>query len=83
MLKKRFSKQLESLVVMLLSVKTRPSVNLTKIEAEALAKAILADDVLIPREMIIAWAKRYEQLVEQKIIKKDDILKEITKYTRR
>jgi hypothetical protein len=83
MLKKRFSKQLESLIVMLSSVKTKPSVTLTTIEAEALARAILADDVLVPREMIIAWAKRYEQLVEQKIIKKDDILKEIIKYTRR
>jgi hypothetical protein len=82
MQKKRYNKQVESLTEMMLTVRTVPQAHITEAQAAALSKAILADDALVPRELIVGIYQTYNKLLKEGKIKKDASFDAIIKYAK-
>jgi hypothetical protein len=80
MQKKRYSKQVKSLALLMRKARTIPQAHMTEEQAEALSRAILADDALVPREILVGVAYTYQKLVESGKIKKEATFEELIKY---
>lgn len=80
MQKKRYTKQVQSLSLLMRKARTIPQAHITEEQAEALSKAILADDALVPREILVGVARAYEKLVASGKIKKEPSFEELIKY---
>jgi hypothetical protein len=82
MQKKKYHKQVEALVGLMLNARTVPQVHVNQAQAEALSRAILAEDALVPRELIIGLAKTYKNMLDKKLIKADPVMEELIKYAK-
>lgn len=82
MQKKRYKKQVEALVGLMLHARTIPQVRVTPEQAESLSRAILADDALVPRELLVGVAHIYEKMIKSGKVKKDPVMEELIKYAK-
>lgn len=82
MQKKKYRKQVEALVSLMLNARTVPQVRVTKEQAEGLSRTILAEDALVPRELIIGVANSYKKMVKSGVIESDPAMEELIKYAK-